>query len=163
MRVIKKKYRVLTACVLAGLLMAAAPGIGRSIRAGESVDMTKTGTLKLSLGTEDSLEMALDMAQMREPLQVRLWKLADMTETGNYEFQGAFQGLTVGKTVANERLCVIIKAGKIHHSVFHLNDIHIVKQKHPILRISFYSQSQGLTGPVEIDNLRPKYLFQPAP
>ncbi len=95
MRVIKKKYRVLTACVLAGLLMAAAPGIGRSIRAAESVDMTKTGTLKLSLGTEDSLEMALDMAQMREPLQVRLWKLADMTETGNYEFQGAFQGLTM--------------------------------------------------------------------
>lgn len=111
MHVIKKKYRILTACVLAVLLAAAVPGIGRSIRAAGRVDMTKTGTLKLSLGTEDSREMALDMAQIEEPLQVRLWKLADMTETGNYEFQGAFQGLTMEedswKTLPEEAFTLI--------------------------------------------------------
>lgn len=111
MRVIKRKYRILTACVLAGLLMAVVPGICRSIQAAERVDMTKTGVLKLSLGTEDSQEMALDLGRIEEPLEVHLWKLADMTETGNYEFREAFQGLTMDedswKTLPEEAFSLV--------------------------------------------------------
>ncbi len=119
MHVIKRKYRILTACVLVGLLTVALPGIGRSIQAAERVDLTKTGSLKLSLGAEDSREMALDMAQTGEPLQVHLWKLADMTETGTYEFQGEFQGLTMEadswKTLPEEAYALVYQldeAGK---------------------------------------------------
>ena len=71
-----------------------------------------------------------------------------------------FQRQPVRKAIPDQRLRIIIKAGKVHHSVFHLNDIHIVKQKHPVLWVGFHSKSQGLTGSIEIDHLCPEYLFQ---
>ena len=82
MRVIKKKHKALAACIAICLALVSVPGAGRRIQAAERVDTAKTGSLLLSLGTEDSDQMAQDMLRIQEPLQVRLWKLADMGEAG---------------------------------------------------------------------------------
>ena len=95
MRVIKKKHKALAACIAICLTLVSVPGAGRRIQAAERVDTAKTGSLLLSLGTEDSDQMAQDMLRIQEPLQVRLWKLADMGETGKYEFREDFQGLAM--------------------------------------------------------------------
>ena len=63
-------------------------------QAAAGVNTEKTGNLTLALGAEDSDQMARDMARIEEPLQIHVWKLADMTEVGTYDFREAFQGLS---------------------------------------------------------------------
>ena len=78
----------------------------------------------------------------------------------NLFFLWRLQGQTVRKAVPDQRLCIVIKAGKVHHSIFHLNDIHIIKKEHPFLRVCFHPKGQGFTGSIKIDNLCPEYVFQ---
>lgn len=110
MHVIKKEYKILAACIVMCLALVSIPGVGGRIQAAERVDMTKKGALTLSLGTENSAQMARDMARMEEPLQVCLWKMADMRESGSYEFQEAFReldGEEDWKELAKDALAIV--------------------------------------------------------
>ncbi len=72
-----------------------APGV----RAAAQVDMQRKGELTLVLGA-DAAQMGQDMARIkgadgRAELTVHAWKLADMQETGRYEFTEAFRDLSM--------------------------------------------------------------------
>lgn len=68
------------------------------VQAAMQVDMQQKGELTLTLGA-DSAQMGRDMARIkgadgaRGELTVRAWKLADMLETGQYEFTESFRDL----------------------------------------------------------------------
>ena len=91
---VKRKNRILAICLAAcTVLMAACYGYPRAQAAGR-VDTGRRGSLTLSLGAEDP-ELVQDMAHIEEPIRVHAWKLADVLETGRYEFREGFTGLSL--------------------------------------------------------------------
>ena len=92
MHLIKKSWGI---CLAICMTLTAVLCVYPRALAAQRVDTEKTGTLTLALGTEDSDQMAQDMARIGEPLRIHAWKLADMTEGGTYEFREAFRELAM--------------------------------------------------------------------
>lgn len=93
MRLIRKKIPAI--CLIVCMALAAVLMSYPKAEAAVRVDVSKKGTLTLALAESDSAKMGEDMLRIEEPIPVRIWKLADMLETGKYKFLEGFETLTM--------------------------------------------------------------------
>lgn len=93
MHLIRK--RISAVCLIACMVLAAGLYNYSRAEAAVQVDVSRKGTLTLALAEGDFAQMGEDMLRIKEPIPVRIWKLAEMLETGKYKFLEGFETLTV--------------------------------------------------------------------
>lgn len=110
MRLVKKRIPAVCLIICAALAFILS-GYPRA-EAALQVNMEKKGSLSLSLG-DDSGGMGEDMLRIADPISVRIWKLADIQETGKYSFREAFKTLSLEgeswKQISEDALALVFE------------------------------------------------------